>query len=202
MELFSNRALIRYTSTGNVSSAQAQPKIANEKQATPPKPKEKAVESTSFAMNLFRGKLRTEEIFPYPSSLTDEQRENLQALLDPTAKFFEVIFNPVLFWIIRVYLNTNFIIYNQKEKNDPFLNDEKKKVPEEIMQGLKDLGAFGLQVPTELNGVGLNNTQYARLVEIVGSHDLGIGITLGAHQVITIKTSNKAQFKSSIFKFS
>jgi hypothetical protein len=97
LELFSNRALIRYTSTGNVSSAQAQPKIANEKQATPPKPKEKAVESTSFAMNLFRGKLRTEEIFPYPSSLTDEQRENLQALLDPTAKFFEVIFNPVLF---------------------------------------------------------------------------------------------------------
>jgi very long chain acyl-CoA dehydrogenase len=75
-------------------------------------------------------------------------------------------------------------------------------VPEEIMQGLKDLGAFGLQVPTELNGVGLNNTQYARLVEIVGSHDLGIGITLGAHQVITIKTSKKAQYKSSIFKFS
>lgn len=158
----SNLALIRYTSTGNVSSAQAQPKVANEKQANPPKPKEKAVESTSFAMNLFRGKLRTEEIFPYPSSLTDEQRENLQALLDPTAKFFE-------------------------EKNDPFLNDDKKKVPEEIMQGLKDLGAFGLQVPTELNGVGLNNTQYARLVEIVGSHDLGIGITLGAHQSIGFK---------------
>ena len=51
------------------------------------------------------------------------------------------------------------------------------------MQGLKDLGAFGLQVPTDYDGVGLNNTQYARLVEIVGSHDLGIGITLGAHQV-------------------
>ena len=51
------------------------------------------------------------------------------------------------------------------------------------MKGLKELGAFGLQVPTDYNGVGLNNTQYARLVEIVGSHDLGIGITLGAHQV-------------------
>lgn len=51
------------------------------------------------------------------------------------------------------------------------------------MQGLKELGAFGLQVPTDFDGVGLNNTQYARLVEIVGSHDLGIGITLGAHQV-------------------
>ena len=51
------------------------------------------------------------------------------------------------------------------------------------MQGLKDLGAFGLQVPVEYEGLGLTNTQYARLVEIVGSHDLGIGITLGAHQV-------------------
>lgn len=27
------------------------------------------------------------------------------------------------------------------------------------MQGLKELGAFGLQVPTELGGVGLCNTQ-------------------------------------------
>ena len=32
-------------------------------------------------------------------------------------------------------------------------------------------------------GLGLSNTQYARLVEIVGAHDLGVGITLGAHQV-------------------
>ena len=53
------------------------------------------------------------------------------------------------------------------------------------MQGLRELGAFGLQVPSEFNGLGLNNTQYARLVEIVGSHDLGVGITLGAHQVIS-----------------
>jgi len=33
------------------------------------------------------------------------------------------------------------------------------------------------------DGVGLTNTQYARLVEIVGAHDLGVGIVLGAHQV-------------------
>ena len=32
-------------------------------------------------------------------------------------------------------------------------------------------------------GLELSNTQYARLVEIVGFHDLGVGITLGAHQV-------------------
>jgi very long chain acyl-CoA dehydrogenase len=109
-------------------------------------------------MNLFRGQLRLQEIFPYPNTLTDEQRETLQALVDPTAKFFE-------------------------EKNDALKNDMLEKIPDDILNGLKELGAFGLQTPTEFNGLGLNNTQYARLVEIVGSHDLGVGITLGAHQV-------------------
>lgn len=33
----------------------------------------------------------------------------------------------------------------------------------------------------------LSILQYARLVEIVASHDLGIGITLGAHQSIGFK---------------
>lgn len=41
-------------------------------------------------------------------------------------------------------------------------------------------------------GLGLTNTQYARLVEIVGSHDLGVGITLGAHQVKIICSYTKA----------
>lgn len=112
-------------------------------------------------MNLFRGQMRLDEIFPYPSSLNEEQRDILQSLVDPTAKFFE-------------------------EKNDSLKNDKLETVPDDIMQGLKELGAFGLQTPVEHNGLGLNNTQYARLVEIVGSHDLGIGIVLGAHQV-TIK---------------
>lgn len=51
------------------------------------------------------------------------------------------------------------------------------------MEQLGELGAFGLQVPVEYGGLGLNNTQYARMVEDVGRYDLGVGITLGAHQV-------------------
>ena len=49
------------------------------------------------------------------------------------------------------------------------------------------MGAFSLQVPQEYGGLGLNNTQYTRLVEIVGKNDLGVGITLGAHQSIGFK---------------
>lgn len=66
-------------------------------------------------------------------------------------------------------------------------NDLDEKIPKEVLDGLKELGAFGLQVPVELGGLGLTNTQYARLTEIVGTHDLGIGITIGAHQSIGFK---------------
>lgn len=43
--------------------------------------------------------------------------------------------------------------------NDPAKNDALEMVEETTLQGLKELGAFGLQVPSELGGVGLCNTQ-------------------------------------------
>lgn len=69
------------------------------------------------------------------------------------------------------------------------------------------MGAFSLQVPQDLGGLGLSNTQYARMVEIVGAHDLAVGIVLGAHQSIGFKVSNivicnlkKAYYKFDDFK--
>lgn len=150
--------LIRCTSTGKVDSQQAQAKAA----APTPKKEAKPVESTSFVMNLFRGKVTSNEILPFPNVLTDDENDMLRSLVDPVAKFLE-------------------------EKNDALHNDQLEKVPDDIMAGLKELGAFGLQVPAEYNGLELNNTQYARLTEIVGGHDLGIGITIGAHQSIGFK---------------
>lgn len=116
-------------------------------------------ESQSFAMNMYRGQLQTSQVFPFPEPLNEEQEENLKMMIDPLEKFYE-------------------------EVNDSFKNDENASIDKETMQALWDLGAFSIQVPQELGGLGLNNTQYARLVEVVGSHDLGVGITLGAHQSI------------------
>ncbi|XP_039087539.1 very long-chain specific acyl-CoA dehydrogenase, mitochondrial isoform X2 [Hyaena hyaena] len=124
--------------------------------------KQAKAESKSFAAGMFRGQLTTSQVFPYPSVLNEEQTQFLKELLGPVTRFFE-------------------------EVNDPAKNDMMEKVEETTMQGLKELGAFGLQVPSELGGVGLCNTQYARLVELVGTHDLGVGITLGAHQSIGFK---------------
>nr|Q8HXY7.1 RecName: Full=Very long-chain specific acyl-CoA dehydrogenase, mitochondrial; Short=VLCAD; Flags: Precursor [Macaca fascicularis]BAC20581.1 Very-long-chain acyl-CoA dehydrogenase [Macaca fascicularis] len=126
------------------------------------KAKPAKAESKSFAVAMFKGQLTTDQVFPYPSVLNQEQTEFLKELVEPVSRFFE-------------------------EVNDPAKNDTLEMVEETTLQGLKELGAFGLQVPSELGGVGLCNTQYARLVEIVGMHDLAVGITLGAHQSIGFK---------------
>lgn len=86
-----NLIVARCVSTGNTVSQAPNAKVAEaEKNASKPKAVAKAVESPSFAMNLFRGQLKLDEVFPYPYSLNEEQKENLEALVDPTARFFEV----------------------------------------------------------------------------------------------------------------
>lgn len=119
-------------------------------------------DSRSFAMNLFKGKIAVDQVFPFPEVLTDEQSQMLQQIVGPTEKFFE-------------------------EVNDALKNDGLEKIEDSTLEGLKEMGAFGLQVPEEHGGIGLTNTQYARMVEVVGQHDLGVGITLGAHQSIGFK---------------
>merc|ERR1711876_126797 len=122
----------------------------------------KAVESSSFVQNMFRGIINPEQTFPYPKVLNEEQAENLAMLVPPTEQFMS-------------------------EQNDAAWNDANETTHPDTVQGLRELGAFGLQVPEELGGVGLNNTQYARLTEIVGGNDLGVGIFIGAHQSIGFK---------------
>lgn len=64
--------------------------------------------------------------------------------------------------------------------------DLEAKIPEETLDGLKELGLFGLQIPEELGGLGLSNTAYARTVEEV-CRDGSVAVTLMAHQSIGLK---------------
>ncbi|KRY10639.1 Very long-chain specific acyl-CoA dehydrogenase, mitochondrial, partial [Trichinella patagoniensis] len=132
-------------------------KMNNEKSIS-----KKATISKSFAMNIFRGQIQVEQVFPFPQVLNDESRATLDLLVEPTEKFF-------------------------REVNDADRNDTLATIEQSQFDQLRELGAFGLQVPTELGGLGLSNTEYARLVEIVGAHDLGVAIMLGAHQSIGFK---------------
>lgn len=118
--------------------------------------------SNSFCMNLFRGKAALDTVFPYPLNLNTEQRETLQMILSPTEKFLT-------------------------EVNNPYKNDAEANTPFDVLKKFAEFGAFGAVVPEEFDGAGLNNTQMARLGELVGFNDLSLGVIMGAHQSIGYK---------------
>ncbi|XP_012539464.1 very long-chain specific acyl-CoA dehydrogenase, mitochondrial [Monomorium pharaonis] len=127
-------------------------------------PQENAAEkeNQSFTMNIFRGQLQLNQVCPFPEPMNQEQTETIKMLVDPIEKFYEEI-------------------------NDAAKNDQNASIDEKTLAALWDFGGFSLQVPTEFGGLGLTNTQYTRIVQVCGYHDLGIGITLGAHQSIGFK---------------
>jgi very long chain acyl-CoA dehydrogenase len=116
----------------------------------------------SFARALFQGQILTDAVHPYPNALTAEQAATVGSMVEPVTKFFA-------------------------ETNDAAKNDATGIIPEPVLQGLREMGAYGLQVPESLGGVGLSNSAYARMVEVVGTYDLGVGIHLGASQSIGYK---------------
>ncbi|CAM4589255.1 unnamed protein product [Caretta caretta] len=115
---------------------------------------------SAYAKELFLGKLRKEEVFPYPE-ISNEELEEINQFVGPVEKFFS-------------------------EEVDSTKIDQDAKIPPETLKGLKSLGLFGMQVPEEYGGLGLSNTMYARLGEII-SLDGSIAVTLAAHQAIGLK---------------
>lgn len=67
------------------------------------------------------------------------------------------------------------------------LFDEEKKLPPEVLQGLKEMGLFGLIIPEVYGGSAFNQTLYTRTLELVNHFDTSIALTIGAHQSIGLK---------------
>lgn len=62
--------------------------------------------------------------------------------------------------------------------------DREGKVPAEVIQGLRELGAFGIKIPEEYGGLGLSQTSYTHAVGLVTSQDGSLTALLSAHQSI------------------
>lgn len=116
--------------------------------------------SLAYAKSLFLGQVNKAEVFPYPE-VGNEEAEEIQQLVAPVEKFFA-------------------------EEVDSAKIDQEARIPPETMNGLKELGLFGMQVPEEYGGLGLSNTVYARLAEVTAL-DGSIAVTLAAHQAIGLK---------------
>ncbi|XP_055682567.1 very long-chain specific acyl-CoA dehydrogenase, mitochondrial isoform X1 [Lutzomyia longipalpis] len=152
-----SREIRRYLSNSRCLAATAQVKVDEGRPEA-----QTAVKNHSYVANIFRGELEASQLFPYPDVLNEEQKEHIGSFIDPVTKFMT-------------------------EVNDAAKNDDRAGLDEATANGFWDLGAFALQVPAEMGGLGLNNTQYARMCEVMGAYDLGAGIVLGAHQSIGFK---------------
>jgi acyl-CoA dehydrogenase family protein 9 len=65
--------------------------------------------------------------------------------------------------------------------------EEQGTVPTELLEELKRIGFFGLNIPEEYGGVGLNLKQYLKVVEEIAGRDLALAIISLAHLSIGCK---------------
>ena len=115
----------------------------------------------SFMKSLFHGVVAEELIYPFPELGRDE-RDNTTMILESVRKFIETSVDPVKI-------------------------DREQTIPKAVLDGMKELGLFGMIIPQEHGGIGLSASSYARVVQEVASYDASLAVTLGAHQSIGLK---------------
>src|SRR5437899_11325116 len=114
----------------------------------------------SFVAELFDGRLRMDLIHPHPEPDPAEDAR-AQAWLDQLARFM-------------------------REQVDGDRIDREGKIPPEVVQGLKDLGAFGIKIPREYGGLGMSQYHYSKAMGIVSSVCGSTVALLSAHQSIGV----------------
>ena len=114
----------------------------------------------SFVRDLFLGNLRMNLIHPYPEQDAEEVAR-AKPFLDKLERFL-------------------------REKVDSDQIDREGEIPDAVIQGLRDLGAFGIKIPREYGGLGLSQLSYMKAIELVSSVDGSITALLSAHQSIGV----------------
>ncbi|MBI3324427.1 MAG: acyl-CoA dehydrogenase family protein [Candidatus Omnitrophica bacterium] len=117
-----------------------------------------AVHKPSFVAELFMGRLLTELVAPFPQQPEDDRRigEEFLARLEPFLR----------------------------EQLDPDAIDRTGELPPHVIDGLVRLGCFGMKIPKEYGGLGLSQTNYNRVISVIGSYCGSTAVWLSAHQSI------------------
>src|SRR5438270_1843360 len=112
----------------------------------------------SFVRDLFLGRLRLNLVHPYPEQDAEEVRR-AQPFLEKLERF------------LREHVDSDRI-------------DREGEIPDAVIQGLRQLGAFGIKIPREYGGLGLSQLSYMKAIELVSSVDGSLTALLSAHQSI------------------
>ncbi|HVH09928.1 MAG TPA: acyl-CoA dehydrogenase family protein [Gemmatimonadales bacterium] len=114
----------------------------------------------SFVRDLFLGRLRLDLVHPYPQP-DAEEAQRAQPFLAKLEQFL-------------------------RTQVDPDRIDREGEIPDAVIEGLRELGAFGIKIPREYGGLGLSQLSYMRAIELVSSIDGSITALLSAHQSIGV----------------
>ncbi|MDT0428671.1 acyl-CoA dehydrogenase family protein [Streptomyces salyersiae] len=114
----------------------------------------------SFAKELFLGRFRLDLLHPHPVPGADDVRRG-EAFLDR----------------LRAFCETHV---------DGALIEREAKIPDDVVNGLKELGALGMKIETRYGGLGLTQVYYNRALALAGSASPAIGALLSAHQSIGV----------------
>lgn len=111
----------------------------------------------SFGKQLFLGRLRMDLIDPWPQAKHSEDSEQFFQKLTEYAK-----------------------------QIDGAQIERDARIPDEVFQGLAELGCFGMKIDKKYGGLGLSNLDYCRVLTLVGSASPALGALLSAHQSIGV----------------
>ena len=114
----------------------------------------------SFAKELFLGRLRLDLVHPHPSG-PPEAAERGEAFLAKLRDFCE-------------------------SQIDAAVIERDGQIPDKVVRGLKELGAFGMKIGPKYGGVGLSQLFYNKALALVCSVHPSVGALLSAHQSIGV----------------
>lgn len=114
----------------------------------------------SFGKELFLGRLRLDLVHPYPRGPA-ETTERGESFLTKLRQFCET-------------------------QIDAAVIERDAQIPDKVIRGLKELGAFGMKISTEYDGLGLSQVYYNKALALVGSVHPALGALLSAHQSIGV----------------
>lgn len=114
----------------------------------------------SFGKELFLGRFRLELLYPQPVLPADAVARGEAFLAD-----------------LRRFLVDHV---------DPERIEQEAKIPDEVVAGLKELGALGMKIDQEYGGLGLSQVYYNRALALAGSWHSALSTLLSAHQSIGV----------------
>ena len=134
----------------------------------------------SFVSGLFMGRFDLAQICPFPAQ-SETDRDQGDAFL---AKLEHLL----------------------RTKVDPDEIDRTGEIPDEVVDELARLGAFGIKIPHEYGGLGLSQTNYCRAAMLLGGWCGNLTALISAHQSIGVPQplilfGNEAQKRKYLPRF-